>query len=54
MFDCINIKNETYNSYVRFHLCMSSLPTIKYISNEYSVLIQFSPYVKTYNLFELF
>ena len=54
LFRRIDIKNETYISYVRFHLCTSSLPTIKHISNEYSVLMQFSHYVKTCNLFVLF
>ena len=54
LFGCINITNETYISYVRFHLCTSSLPAIKYISNEYSALIQFSLYVKTSNFFVLF
>jgi hypothetical protein len=31
LFGCSNIKNETFISYVRFHLCTSSLSTIKYI-----------------------
>jgi hypothetical protein len=54
LFGCLNIINETRISYVSFHLCMSSLLTIKYISNEYSALIQFSSYVKQYFNFHRF